>query len=106
MKSKKSQFLILSITLFFILFSFIYFVESNNIYINEFREVSILNNIEKEICFVYDNTNVSDINQRMIILNNDINSFCLEIGYNCNISSNLNFTFYGKKFKKSKILTC
>ena len=85
-KNKKSQFLILSIGFLIVLLIISYSVETQNTYIIKSSKYTILNNIVEEACYIGKNTNGSNLQSRYSNFTVDIENYCQNLGYSCNLS--------------------
>lgn len=85
-KNKFGQFFILSG--FFIMLSllFIYSLETENYYIENLGESSLLSNIIYETCMVGKYSNGSYLDSRFFDFETRVESYCIESEINCNLS--------------------
>ena len=90
MKSKKSQLLILSGMLLFLLLIFIYYIETENSYITKSSQDSILNNIIYETCIIGKNSNGSQIDSRYRAFSGNVSQYCNSNNNYCNLIINNN----------------
>lgn len=105
--SNKSQFLVFSAMFIFLLLIFIYSLETDNTYIVKNSKFNLIENIIYETCQVGKNSNGSYIDSRYSNFTNDVETYCLDLDYNCTLTivnntiippdsnwSKLNYTHY------------
>ena len=85
-KSKKSQFLMLSAFIVMFIFVFIYSLETENYYIANSPESSLLNNIIYETCTLGSNSNGTQIDSRYSNFTIDVSSYCTSRDIICNLT--------------------
>ena len=90
MKSKKSQFFILSALFYILLLVFIYSLETENSYIVDSDRINLLDNIVYETCQLGYHSGTSEIDSRYGNFSANVSSYCTTLGYSCNLSISLN----------------
>jgi hypothetical protein len=82
-KNKSGQIFVLSGFLLILSLVFIYSLETDNSYITDFTDSSIIENILYETCIIGQNSNGSQFDSRFSTYENHINLNCQNSHYNC-----------------------
>ncbi len=83
--NKKSQLFIVSGLFILLAAIFIYSLETDNTYISDFGDNSILRNIISEMCLIGENSNSSNIVSRHNNFVLNIANYCNSFGNNCDL---------------------
>jgi hypothetical protein len=86
---KKSQLVVLASLLLLFSLVFIYSLETENYYIKKKSDISILENINSQVCKMAYDSNSSNLIQRFNDMEIDIENFCLDLEGFCDLNISL-----------------